>query len=59
MRGMRWDCKHPFLKATYLRLLAYGKPKKVAIIAYVKKMVLVLNSMLTDNTMWDENNVKI
>ncbi|MCG9633242.1 IS110 family transposase, partial [Vibrio sp. Isolate30] len=39
-------------------LLAAGKPKKVAIIACVRKMVVTLNSMLRDGAMWDENAVK-
>jgi len=35
-----------------------GKPKKVAIIACVRKMVVILNSMLRDGVMWDENTAK-
>ncbi|MEZ8086066.1 IS110 family transposase, partial [Vibrio sp. 1S139] len=35
-----------------------GKPKKVAIIACVRKMVVTLNSMLRDGAMWDENTAK-
>ncbi|MFY3326474.1 IS110 family transposase, partial [Vibrio fluvialis] len=43
---------------TYQRLLEAGKPKKVAIIACVRKMVVILNSMLRDGTMWNENMAK-
>ncbi|GLT14334.1 hypothetical protein GCM10007931_13090 [Vibrio algivorus] len=43
------------LKATYQRLLNAGKPKKVAIIACVRKMVVTLISMLRGGVMWDEN----
>ncbi|MZI94295.1 IS110 family transposase [Vibrio sp. CAIM 722] len=50
---------NPVFKATYQRLLDAGKPKKVAIIACVRKMVVILNSMLRDGTMWDENTSKI
>jgi transposase len=46
---------NPVFKATYQRLLGQGKPKKVAIIACVRKMVVILNSMLRDGVMWDEN----
>jgi transposase len=46
---------NPIFKATYQRLLEQGKPKKVAIIACVRKMVVILNSMLRDGLMWDEN----
>lgn len=50
---------NPVFKATYKRLLDAGKPKKVAIIACVRKMVVTLNSMLRDGTMWDENSANI
>jgi len=40
-------------KATYQRLVAAGKPKKVAIIACVRKMIVILNSMVRDGVMWD------
>ncbi|MDN2483415.1 IS110 family transposase [Vibrio agarivorans] len=46
---------NPVFKATYARLVDAGKPKKVAIIACVRKMVVILNSMLRDGVMWDEN----
>lgn len=49
---------NPVFKATYQRLLDAGKPKKVAIIACVRKMVVILNSMLRDGVMWDENTAK-
>jgi len=45
-------------KATYTRLFGAGKPKKVAIIACVRTMVVILNSMLRDDAMWDENTAK-
>ena len=44
---------NPVFKATYQRLLAAGKPKKTAIIACVRKMVIILNSMVRDGAMWD------
>lgn len=49
---------NPVFKATYARPVATGKPKKVAIIACVRKMVVTLNSMLRDGAMWDENTAK-
>ncbi|MEZ8696081.1 IS110 family transposase, partial [Vibrio lentus] len=49
---------NPVFKATYARLLATGKPKKVAIIACVRKMVVTLNSMLRDGAMWNESTAK-
>lgn len=44
---------NPVFKSTYQRLLSKGKPKKVAIIACVRKMVIILNSMLRDGVLWD------
>lgn len=49
---------NPVFKQTYQRLLAAGKPKKVAIIACVRKMIVILNSMLRDGVMWDASTVK-
>ncbi len=46
---------NPVYKVTYTRLVDAGKPKKVAIIARVRKVVVILNSMLRDGVMWDEN----
>ena len=43
---------NPTLKAVYARLLARGKPKKVALIAVARKLVTILNSMLRTETDW-------
>ena len=44
---------NPVFKATYQRLVTAGKPKKLAIIACIRKMVVILNSMLRDGVMWE------
>lgn len=44
---------NPVFKATYQRLVAVGKPKKVAIIACVRKMIVTLNAMLRNGVMWE------
>lgn len=49
---------NPVFKTTYERLLAAGKPKKVAIVACMRKMVVILNSMLRDGVMWDNNSAQ-
>ncbi|MBF4279497.1 IS110 family transposase, partial [Vibrio anguillarum] len=49
---------NPVFKAAYERLLAAGKPKKVAIVACMRKRVVILNSMLRDGVMWDKDSVK-
>ena len=49
---------NPVFKKKYQALVAAGKPKKVAIIACVRKMIVILNSMVRDGVMWDENYAK-
>lgn len=49
---------NPVFKETYQRLVAAGKPKKVAIIACIRKMVVILNSMLRDGVMWEAPKAK-
>lgn len=46
--------KHnPVIKAFYARLIAAGKPKKVAIVACMRKLLTILNAMLRDQASWD------
>jgi len=40
-------------KRLYQRLVANGKSKKTAIIACVRKMIVILNSMVRDGVKWD------
>lgn len=48
---------NPVFKTTYNRMVEAGKPKKVAIIACVRKMVVILNSMVRDGTVWDDKTM--
>jgi len=50
---------NPIFKTTHQRLVAAGKPKKVAIIACARKMIVILNSMVREGVMWDATTVKI
>ena len=46
--------KHnPVLKAYYHRLRAKGKPAKVALIACMRKLIVILNTMLARGEKWD------
>lgn len=54
MSAMQCNLK---FKTFYARLVEAGKPKKVAIIACVRKMVVILNSMVRDGVMWEEKTV--
>jgi transposase len=40
------------LKAFFERLIAAGKPKKVAIIAVARKLLTILNAIVRDGTPW-------
>lgn len=44
---------NPIIKVFYSRLVAAGKPKKVAIVACMRKLLTILNAMLRDQAMWD------
>lgn len=46
---------HPRLKPLYERLVAAGKPKKVAIVACMRKQLIILNTMVKNGTAWDPN----
>jgi len=46
---------HPKIKPMYERLVAAGKPKKVAIVACMRKQLTILNTMVKNGTYWDEN----
>ena len=44
---------NPIMKVFHSRLIAAGKPKKVAIVACMRKLLTILNAMLRDQTLWD------
>jgi len=43
---------NPPLRAKYLALRAAGKPAKVAIVAIVRKLLILANALLRDGRMW-------
>lgn len=45
--------RNPVIKAFYVRLLAAGKPKKVALVACMRKLLTILNAILRDKAPWD------
>jgi transposase len=44
---------NPVIKAFYQRLLAAGKPKKVALTACMRKLLTILNAILRSGRPWD------
>lgn len=43
---------NPAIRAFYVRLLDAGKPKKVALVACMRKLLTILNAMLRHETRW-------
>jgi len=43
---------NPPIRDVYQRLVAIGKPKKVAIVACMRKLIVILNAMKRDGTSW-------
>ncbi|HGB5896251.1 TPA: IS110 family transposase [Salmonella enterica] len=46
---------NPVIKAFYTRLVAAGKPKKVALVACMRKLLTILNAMFRKNEEWNES----
>jgi transposase len=44
---------NPVLKAFYRRLIANGKPPKVALVACMRKLIVILNIMIARRQKWD------
>ena len=51
MSAMAWN---PDMKATYERLRARGKGHKVAIVAVMRRMIVLANALLRDRRTWTE-----
>ena len=43
---------NPMIKTFYENLLERGKPKKVALVACMRKMLVILNAMVRDDRCW-------
>lgn len=50
--GVRFN---PVVGAFYDRLIAAGKPKKVALTACSRKLLTILNAMMRNGTSWDHD----
>jgi len=47
--------RNPVIRSFYRRLLAAGKPKKVALIACMRKLLTILNAMMRTSITWQQN----
>ena len=50
---------NPVIKDFYLRLLAAGKPKKLALTACMRKLLVILNSMLKHRSAWRDLSIQV
>ena len=48
-------CHNPKIKAFYNRLISSGKKHKVAITACMRKLMIILNTMIKNDTCWNES----
>ena len=46
---------NPVIREFHERLIARGKPKKVAIVACMRKLLVILNAMVRDQVPWNES----
>ena len=44
--------RNPLIQRFYERLLSAGKPKKVALVACMRKLLTILNAMVRDQNPW-------
>ena len=51
--------QNPVIMVSYQRLLASVKPKKVALIACIRKLPVILNSMLKYRSPWCAQSIDI
>ena len=50
---------NPILKVYYNKLLSRGKCKMVALVAVMRKLICILNTMVRNNQKWNPNLIKI
>ena len=50
----RWNAP---LRAFYERLVGRGKPKKAALAAVARKLLIAINAMIRDQSAWEPNLV--
>ena len=48
--------RNPVIQLFYERLVAAGKPKKVALVACMHKLLTILNAMMRTNTSWRQTD---
>ncbi len=49
--------RNPTLTVFYKRLVESGKPKKVALVAVMRKLLIIANQMIKEQREWQEDYV--
>ncbi len=49
--------RNPVIQAFYARLVKAGKPKKLALVACMRKLLTILNTMVRTGTPWAATHV--
>ena len=50
---------NPVFRAFYERLIAKGKPPKVGLVACMRKLIIILNTMIARSEKWDSKRYKV
>ena len=50
---------NPAIKVFYERLVSKGKPKKTALVACMRKLIIIANSMIRNDVDWNPNHGKL
>ena len=53
LTAVRWN---PPIRAFYERLIGKGKPKKVALVACMRKLLVTCNAIVRDGAVWEPSN---
>ncbi len=51
--------KNDVIKKRYIKLVASGKPKKLALVACMRTLLTILNDMVRHKTKWGENKKSV
>jgi transposase len=57
MSAMVASRHNPGIREFYVRLVEAGKPKKVALVACMRKLLSILNAVMRDRTPWRPTHV--
>lgn len=55
MATMNATQNNPVIREFYQKLVQSGKPKMVALVASMRKLIVILNSMIKNQTLWNQH----